>query len=83
MLFFLSFAARAGYIIDRYDDEAIGEMGKNAKGATAMVKVRLRPQIAWVDKTPSAAELDQLHHKSHEACYIANSVTAEIAIEPR
>ena len=83
MLFFLSFAARAGYVIDRYEDEAIGEMGKNAKGATAMLKVRLRPQIAWVDKTPAAAELDQLHHKSHEACYIANSVTAEIAIEPR
>jgi organic hydroperoxide reductase OsmC/OhrA len=83
MLFFLSYAARAGFVIDRYDDEAIGEMGKNTKGATAMVKVRLRPQIAWVDRTPTAAELDELHHKSHEACYIANSVTAEIVIEPR
>jgi organic hydroperoxide reductase OsmC/OhrA len=83
MLFFLAFAARAGFVIDRYEDEAVGEMGKNAAGKTAMLKVRLRPKIAWVEKTPSAAELDALHHKSHDACYIANSVTAEIVIEPR
>jgi organic hydroperoxide reductase OsmC/OhrA len=83
MLFFLSHAARGGFVIDRYDDEAIGEMGKNAKGATAMIKVRLRPKITWVDRTPSVAELAELHHKSHESCYIANSVTAEIVIESR
>jgi organic hydroperoxide reductase OsmC/OhrA len=83
MLFFLFFAARGGFVLDRYNDEAIGEMGKNAQGAQAMLKVRLRPQLAWVDRTPTAAELDQLHHKAHEACYIANSVTTEIVIEPR
>src|SRR5918992_1202143 len=37
MLFFLFFAAKAGFRIDRYTDEAIGEMGKNSKGATAML----------------------------------------------
>lgn len=83
MLFFLFYAAKAGFVIDKYEDDAIGEMGKNAKGLMAMLKVRLRPQIAWVERTPSAAELDDLHHKSHESCYIANSVTAEIVIEPR
>ncbi len=81
MLFFLFYAAKAGFVIDSYNDEAIGEMGKNAKGMMAMLKVRLRPQIAWIDKTPSAAELDDLHHKAHESCYIANSVTAEVVIE--
>jgi organic hydroperoxide reductase OsmC/OhrA len=83
MLFFLYYAARAGFVIDRYEDEAIGEMGKNAEGAMSMVKVRLRPSIAWVDRTPSADELDELHHKSHRACYIASSVKSEIVIEPR
>ncbi len=83
MLFFLFYAAKAGFVIDRYDDEAIGEMGKNAKGAMAMLKVSLRPQIAWVDRAPTVTELDGLHHKAHESCYIANSVTAEIVIEPR
>jgi len=83
MLFFLFYAAKGGFVLDRYNDEAIGELGKNAQGAMTMLKVRLRPQLAWVDRTPTAAELDQLHHKAHEACYIANSVTTEIVIEPR
>lgn len=83
MLFFLFYAAKAGLVIERYEDEAIGEMGKNAKGGTAMVKCRLRPRIGWVDRTPSASELEQLHHRAHESCYIANSVTTEIVIEPR
>jgi organic hydroperoxide reductase OsmC/OhrA len=83
MLFFLFFAAKGGLVLDRYEDEAIGEMGKNAKGAMAMLKVRLRPQLAWADRTPTAAELAELHHKAHEACYIANSVTTEVVIESR
>lgn len=83
MLFFLFFAAKAGFVIDKYEDDAIGEMGKNAKGAMSMTKVTLRPQVAWVERTPTAAELDDLNHKAHAACYIANSVTAEIIIEPR
>ena len=81
MLFFLFYAAKAGFVIDSYNDAASGEMGKNAKGVMAMLKVCLRPQIAWVDRTPSAAELVDLHHKAHESCYIANSVTAEVVIE--
>jgi organic hydroperoxide reductase OsmC/OhrA len=81
MLFFLSYAAAAGFVIDRYEDEAIAEMGKNAKGATAIVKVRLRPKIAWVGAPPAAEQLDKLHHRSHESCYIANSVSAEVVIE--
>ena len=72
-----------GFVIDQYEDEAIGDMGKNARGATAMVKVHLRPKITWIGAPPSAEQLDKLHHRSHEACYIANSVTAEIVVEPR
>ena len=83
MLFFLSFAASAGFVIDRYEDDAVGDMGKNAKGKTAIVKVTLRPKIAWVGDAPSAEKLHELHHRSHESCYIANSVSAEVVIEDR
>jgi organic hydroperoxide reductase OsmC/OhrA len=83
MLFFLGYAASAGLVIDRYEDDAVGEMGKNAKGKTAIVKVTLRPKITWVGAPPGAEQVDQLHHRSHEACYIANSVSAEIVIEQR
>ena len=72
MLFFLFYAAKAGLKIDRYEDEAVGEMGKNARGAMAMLKVRLRPKIAWNGGAPSAEQLDKLHHSAPESCFIAN-----------
>ena len=74
---------QGGLIVDRYEDEAVGETGKNASGAVAVLKVRLRPRISWADNAPAADQLADLHHRAHESCYIANSVTAEIAIEPR
>ena len=83
MLFFLSYAAQAGLVIDRYEDEAVGEMGKNANGKTAIVKVTLRPKITWVGAAASAQQLDELHHKSHDHCYIANSVSAQVVVESR
>jgi organic hydroperoxide reductase OsmC/OhrA len=83
MLFFLFYAAKAGFVIERYEDQAVGEIGKNAQGAMAMLKVTLRPQVVWDERTPSSAELDDLHHRSHEACYIANSVKSEVVVEPR
>jgi organic hydroperoxide reductase OsmC/OhrA len=83
MLFFLAYAASSGFVIDRYEDEAVGEMGKNAKGKTAIVKVTLRPKITWVGAAPAAEQIDQLHHRSHDACYIANSVSAEVVVEGR
>src|SRR5229473_4279998 len=38
MLFFLFHAAKKGFVVERYEDQAIGVMGKNAGGANAMVK---------------------------------------------
>lgn len=83
MLFFLFYAAKAGFKIERYEDEAIGEMGKNPRGAMAMLKVRLRPMITWMGNPPSAEQLDKMHHSAHESCFIANSVTTEVVVEAR
>ncbi len=81
MLFFLDFARRAGFVIDSYVDEAEGELAKGADGKMAMTRVTLRPRIAWVDEGPDPAALADLHHKAHEACFIANSVTTEVIIQ--
>ena len=81
MLFFLDFARRAGFVIDEYVDEAEGDLGKDADGRMAMTRVTLRPRIAWVDEGPDPAALADLHHKAHQACFIANSVTTEMTVE--
>lgn len=79
MLFFLSFAARAGFQIDSYEDAATGETGKNAAGKLYVAKVALNPNIVFSgDKRPSEADIASLHHKSHEECFIANSVLTEV-----
>jgi len=83
MLFFLDFARRAGFRIDSYEDAAEGVLAKDGDGRMAMTLVTLRPRIVFSgDKQPAKSELDALHHKSHEACFIANSVKSEVRIEP-
>lgn len=82
MLFFLDFARRGGFVIDSYVDNAEGVMGKDDRGRVAMTRVTLKPAIAWSGGTrPTAGDIAQLHHKSHDACFIANSFRGEIAIE--
>jgi organic hydroperoxide reductase OsmC/OhrA len=82
MLFFLDFASRAGFTVDRYEDPAVGVMGKDERGRIAMTKATLKPQVAWSgDKRPSPADVAELHHKSHEACFIANSFRGEVVID--
>ena len=82
MLFFLDFARRAGFRIDSYTDAATGEMGKDADGRVAVTVVTLHPRVVFSgDKQPTRGEIDALHHRSHEACFIANSVKSEVRID--
>ncbi len=81
MLFFLSFAAKAGFCVDRYEDQAVGIMGKDDRGRISLIQIILRPQIVWQGQGPDAAELADLHHRSHDACYIANSLRADVRVE--
>jgi organic hydroperoxide reductase OsmC/OhrA len=83
MLWFLSIAAGKGLCIDRYVDAAVGVMGKNAAGKTAVALVTLHPQVAFSGaKIPSREEILELHQKAHDECFIANSVTTDIRCEP-
>ena len=81
MLFFLSLAAKKGYVVDTYTDAALGYTGKNAEGRIAVTKVSLEPKVSFVgDEVPTAGELEKLHHRAHDLCFIANSVKTEITV---
>ena len=83
MLWFLSTAARSGFCVDSYTDNAQGVMTRNAAGKMAMTQVTLRPDVLFSGaKQPTREQLDELHHKAHEECYIANSVTTDVRCEP-
>ena len=82
MLFFLDFARRAGFVVDSYVDEAEGMLDKRADGKMAMTRVTLRPRVEFSGANlPTAEELAELHHRAHDACFIANSVTTEVTID--
>ena len=81
MLFFLDFARREGLVIDSYVDEAQGVLEKRADGKIAMTSVTLRPRVSWAGDLPTEAKIRDLHHRAHEACFIANSVTSNVRVD--
>ncbi len=81
MLWFLSLAAKAGHVVDRYSDAAQGVMTKNQNGKLWLSHVTLRPSVTFADGLgPTPEALDALHHKAHEECFIANSVKTEVKV---
>ncbi|WP_242112535.1 OsmC family protein [Luteimonas aquatica] len=83
MLTLLAIAAKKGLVIDRYEDDAVGTMGKNEDGRLAVTQVVLRPRIVFEGQAPDAAALARLHEQAHTHCFIANSVRTAVTVEPQ
>ena len=84
MLFFLAFARKDGLVVDRYRDDAVGVLGRDERGRMSITAITLRPEATFSGESrPDAAALADLHHRAHEACYIANSIRAPVTVEPR
>jgi organic hydroperoxide reductase OsmC/OhrA len=48
-----------------------------------MLSVTLRPNVRFSgERVPARADILQLHERAHEECFIANSVTTTVHIEP-
>jgi hypothetical protein len=47
MLTFLAIACKQKFVLDSYEDAAVGHMEKNADGKMAITRVELRPKIMW------------------------------------
>lgn len=84
MLWFLSLAAQGKWVVESYRDEAVGVLVRDANGRCFMSRVTLRPEVVFDgERQPTAAEIDALHHRAHEECFLANSVKTEVRCEPR
>src|SRR5438477_7890051 len=72
MLWFLSIAAKRGFCIDSYSDDAAGVMGKNGSGKLAMTRVTLRPKVAFGgNRKPVKSDIESMHHEAHGEGLIA------------
>jgi organic hydroperoxide reductase OsmC/OhrA len=81
MLSFLAVAARARVDVVRYEDDAQGEMPEDDK-PVRITRITLRPTITIRGATPDDGRLVQLSDTAHRHCFIANSLSTEIRIEP-
>lgn len=84
MLWFLAIAGQQGFCVDRYHDQARGQMSANAAGKLFIARVTLRPAVQFSGaRQPSREQIAQMHHQAHEECFIANSVRTEVDCQPR
>ena len=82
MMTFLGAAAREGFIVDEYRDEAVGALTRVEGGGLAVTKITLRPRVTFKpDQTPNPEQLKALHEWAHRHCIVANSIRAETRIE--
>lgn len=77
MLWFLGLARAEKIRVASYEDEAEGEMDGHC-----FTRVVLRPRATF-DGEVDEETIDSLHHRAHERCFIANSVSCPIEIEAR
>jgi organic hydroperoxide reductase OsmC/OhrA len=83
MLWFLHIAANAGFVVDSYDDEAVGALEKDGDGKLAITRITLRPHTKFAGTTPDNPRLQALHQQAHAACFISNSIRTVITVQPR
>jgi organic hydroperoxide reductase OsmC/OhrA/uncharacterized damage-inducible protein DinB len=82
MLTFLWLASKQGWTVQRYEDQAVGVMTKNAKKIPWLSRIQLRPKIEWgMPAVPSVEAIAQVHSAAHEQCFIANSIKSRVVIE--
>ncbi|HVR39907.1 MAG TPA: OsmC family protein [Thermoanaerobaculia bacterium] len=80
MLWFLSIAAKRGFVVESYADHAVGVMEKNENGKLAITRVTLNPNVQFAERTPTREEHEVLHHRAHEECFLANSVKTVVEV---
>lgn len=79
-LTYLFLAARGAVVVTAYSDDAEGTL-ELKDGRMCMTRVVLHPHIVVADQA-SLERARVLVQKAHRACFIANSVTATIEIDP-
>jgi organic hydroperoxide reductase OsmC/OhrA len=83
MLTFLAVASMKKLPVAAYEDLAVGFLEKGAKRKLCITKVILKPVVTFDPRIECSEEIfNQMHEKAHQECFIANSVTTEIVVEP-
>lgn len=81
LLSFLAVCARARVDVVAYEDDAEGEMPDDER-PVRITRITLRPRITVAGEV-TEERLHKLAQLAHRECFIANSLTSEVVVEPR
>jgi organic hydroperoxide reductase OsmC/OhrA len=81
MLWFLHLCADAGIVVTAYNDDPEGTMQLHADGSGQFSEVTLRPRVEYAEP-PAQEQIEALHRRAHELCFIARSVNFPVRCEP-
>lgn len=82
MLWYLHLCSKNNLDVQSYLDHANGLMEETKNGSGRFISVTLCPEITLNNPEEMIPLADQLHHKAHEMCFIANSVNFEVNVKP-
>lgn len=82
MLTFVHLARKAGFLVENYEDEAVGRMTPNERQVLWISSVSLRPRVIFGgERRPTRAEEEQLHHEAHAQCFVSQSVKTAVSFD--
>lgn len=81
MMTFLALSAKAGWPVASYHDYAEAHLGKNAKGQMSVTRIDLHPVVRFdTGFAVDADALEQMQHRAHRYCFIANTLADSVEI---
>lgn len=81
---FLALAAKKRLQVESYEDTATAKVEKNDDGKLYVSEVHLTPKAVFSgEKQPSAEDIEKMHHKAHEHCFISNSLVSKTFVTPK
>ena len=81
MLSYLHACVLEDVVVEEYVDRATGTMVTDRDGSGRFVEVVLHPRVVVTDPSMLQAAT-RAHHRAHEMCFIANSVSFPVRHEP-
>ncbi|WP_019939936.1 OsmC family protein [Bordetella sp. FB-8] len=82
MLWYLHYASDAGIVVTHYTDTPVGVGEVERSGAGRFISATLRP-VATLRADADLQIARAIHHRIHEVCFIARSVSFPVSYEPR
>ena len=70
--------------MESYRNTASAEIAQREDGKFWVSVIRLAPKAVFTgEKIPDEAAIKAMHEKAHDHCFIANSTSSEVIVEPQ